>query len=311
MTQPKHDVAISFLSADEPVAAALYSKLSEGLDVFFYPRSQEELAGTNGMETMRAPFLGDSRVVVVLYREPWGETPWTRVEQTAITDGCLKHGWRRLFFIMLDKASAPPKWLPTTDVRFNYADYGPEQAVGAIKARVQEAGGVIAPLTALKRAELSRQETQFLKDKEWLQSPYGRDLVTPAALELFIKIKEISAEIHASGHASIEFASDARRCHLRNKVSLQLTYDARAEPKLVVHGFSKRLGMGTEHLIYLDGEPRMLREATFLPDLTRAREQGWSEERQQSKFLSTEALADKIVSCFIDLDARAERGEFR
>lgn len=84
--RPKFDVAISFLSRDEPTAAALNDALVKGLGVFFFPRKQEELAGTDGLESMRQPFLVDSRVVVVLYREPWGETPWTRVEQTAITD---------------------------------------------------------------------------------------------------------------------------------------------------------------------------------------------------------------------------------
>jgi hypothetical protein len=32
---------------------------------------------------MREPFF-DSRVVAVLYREPWGTTPWTSIEETAI-----------------------------------------------------------------------------------------------------------------------------------------------------------------------------------------------------------------------------------
>jgi hypothetical protein len=34
---------ISFLSKDEGMAAALYQRLSEELQVFFYPRNQEEL----------------------------------------------------------------------------------------------------------------------------------------------------------------------------------------------------------------------------------------------------------------------------
>lgn len=211
MAEPKYDIAISFLSADEPIAAALYNALSEGLEIFFYPRKQEELAGKNGLEAMRTPFLEESRLVVVLYREPWGETQWTRVEQTAIQDGCLKHGWPRLLFIMLDKASVPPKWLPTAGIRFNYADYGLEQAVGAIKTRVQESGGVIAPLTALKRAELSQLETQYLKEKQQLRSPFCRDIVAPVALELFASIKEICAEIDACGSASIQVATNVVR----------------------------------------------------------------------------------------------------
>ena len=69
---PKFDVAISFLVKDEPIAAALYRALSETLNVFFFSRKQEELAGTDGMESMRGPFLDGSRVMVVLYREGWG-----------------------------------------------------------------------------------------------------------------------------------------------------------------------------------------------------------------------------------------------
>ena len=74
-SEPNYDVAISFLSQDEQIGAAFRDRLSEGLKVFFYPRNQEQLAGTDGLETMRTPFLSDSRVVVVLYREPWGKTP--------------------------------------------------------------------------------------------------------------------------------------------------------------------------------------------------------------------------------------------
>jgi hypothetical protein len=50
LDKPKYDAAISFLSKDEPTAAALHEHLSEGLEVFFYPRSQEDLAGPIGVD---------------------------------------------------------------------------------------------------------------------------------------------------------------------------------------------------------------------------------------------------------------------
>lgn len=118
---PQYDVAISFLSRDQSTAEAIHDKLAEGLRVFFYPRKQEQLAGTDGLESMRKPFFDDSRVVVVLYREPWGKTPWTQVEETAIKEGCLQRGWRRLLFVVLDKQSALPVWLPETHIRLDYA----------------------------------------------------------------------------------------------------------------------------------------------------------------------------------------------
>jgi hypothetical protein len=60
-SETHYAVALSFLSRDESIASALYNRLSEGLAVFFYPRNQEELAGTDGLESMRRPFLDDSR----------------------------------------------------------------------------------------------------------------------------------------------------------------------------------------------------------------------------------------------------------
>jgi len=68
--RPEHDVAISFLSKDLRIGEALHQRLSQTLKVFFYPRSQEELAGTDGMVSMKKPFL-ETRVTVVLYRKDW------------------------------------------------------------------------------------------------------------------------------------------------------------------------------------------------------------------------------------------------
>lgn len=56
---PEHDVAISFLAKDQQIAGALAERLGESLKLFYYPRAQEQLAGTDGMETMRKPFVTD------------------------------------------------------------------------------------------------------------------------------------------------------------------------------------------------------------------------------------------------------------
>ncbi len=130
------DVAISFLVADEKTASAIKSKLSD-LNVFFYPHNQEELIGTNGLESMRAPFLS-ARVNVVLYRERCGKTPWTGVELAAIQDSCLKTAYRSLLFVQLDKRDSKPDWLPDTHIRCVLGDFTVDQLVGAIKNKVQE-----------------------------------------------------------------------------------------------------------------------------------------------------------------------------
>ena len=71
-------------TAKDSTAATVKTGLSGlGLNVLFYPHNQEELVGTDGIESMRAPLL-DARVNVVLFREQYGNTPWTRVELSAI-----------------------------------------------------------------------------------------------------------------------------------------------------------------------------------------------------------------------------------
>jgi len=308
MEPAQYDVALSFLATDQPIAAALFDRLSEGLHVFFFPRNQEELAGTDGMESMRTPFLDDSRVVVVLYREPWGQTPWTRVEQTAIQDGCLKHGWHRLIFVTLDETNTLPKWLPMTHVRLNYAEYGLEQTIGAIKNRVQEAGGVLAPLTPAKRAEQYRLEADYARDRSKLRSPDSNQIVSQYVAELFEAVQRLCAEVTVAQNIPVECSKDALQCHLRSRaslvVSLRCSYSA---CELMVREFDKRLPMGNEqHLYYPDGDPKVLRESKYLPDLNRAREFGWT-EYEGAPFLSSSSLADRIVIQFIDLLDKVNR----
>ena len=141
--EPEYDIAISFLASDQKIADELVERLGESLKVFYFPRTQDTLAGTDGMESMRIPFVSESRVSAILYREPWGETPWTRVEAAAIKDGCLARGWTTLMFVQLDKTSTLPRWLPNTHIRYALADYGVDQLVGAIKLKVQEHGAAL------------------------------------------------------------------------------------------------------------------------------------------------------------------------
>lgn len=314
---PRYDVAISFLSKDEAIAEAIYRRLSEGLKVFFFPRNQEVLAGTDGLESMRMPFFDDSRVMVVLYREPWGKTPWTRVEETAIKEGCLEHGWKRLFFIVLDRESAIPLWLPQNHVRFNYSDFGLEQAAGAIKARVQENGGQPLPLTPMKRAELFQAEEQFRLDKSRMSSPDGMKEVRNSVAELFREIRKHCADINAKGFLQIECEAELiergvyQTCVMRgDEVSMSVIwtqpYSNTADKScLRVREYNGRLILPSEMAsrIYVTGPPLKSSEIEYAPDLSLAREFGWKIVNT-TEFVSCSALAEQCVIRFMDLASR-------
>jgi hypothetical protein len=313
------DVAISFLAQDEPIAAELFSKLADGLKVFFFPRNQEELAGSDGLESMRAPFI-NGRVVVVLFRAPWGETPWTRVEQTAITDRCLKDGWDCLLFVMLDSTSAVPKWLPNTRIRFNMETYGIDQAVGAIKFRVEQMGGEISkpsPLAQAKRLkeEVSLKEDQdrLFRDQRWIQGT-----VRPAIEALMRRLGE-DAE-HIAKETGLRFEHGHQpywggfRCVLRHgRVTLQVTWfqqyvNVIENVKLDIEEYNARVYLEKEKRIYLRAPSRLSRRA-YLPALNLSRELRWSDERKRGSLLAEDDVVREIIEQLLSLADRLNKGK--
>jgi hypothetical protein len=317
---PEYDVAISFLAQDQPLAQALADQLeASGLSVFFFPRKQEELAGTNGMESMRAPFLS-ARVNVVLFKAPWSETPWTRVEDAAIRDRCLQGGWAALMFVTLDKASKRPKWLPDSHIRFAFEDYGIEQLIGAIKHRVQEQGGVISALDAKAAARSVQREAQFLALRESLMESqqWIQDTVHPMVRDTLTEIAKIAKEADGDG-LRITVASDNWSCvfrfaHISMLVSWRQAYanrlsDERGQCHLSVEEYSGPVVLPIERR-YAYSEPRLLKEHRFRVDVSRDCSPIWIERGKTEQILPPH-LADRIMRLFFDLVSRANRGEVK
>jgi hypothetical protein len=312
---PEYDVAISFLAKDERVAAAINDGLASGLKVFFFPRNQEELAGTDGLESMRTPFLTGSRVNVVLYRDGWGQTRWTRVEETAIKDACFNRGWLTLFFVALEKADKLPTWLPDTCVRFNLDDYGIDQAVGAIKARVQSVGGVIERPSAMADALRVQREQQLLADRDRLfrERKWIEGTVLPTVATLLATIDRIGKKVQKGSGINFCSGANERRCVLTNdRVSLHVAWrqefvNTINNADITATEFHGDLPLPGEHSI--GSPPPKLKQHRFRPELTITRDLCWVDEAKTNELLSTNDLADKCVRIFLDLVGRANRGD--
>ncbi len=156
-----YDVAISFLSADVDLAQALADKLSKDLRVFIYTDRQEDVAGTNGLESFTQVFRSETHLAVILYRDGYGQTPWTGVERSAIEERFLAEGAEFLFILMLDDEATPLPWFPATKIRFSLPAFGVEQALGAIKARALEQGAEPHRETPAERAKRAADRIAF------------------------------------------------------------------------------------------------------------------------------------------------------
>ena len=305
----EYDVAISFLGKDHGIAVAVRELLAPSLRVFEFSGRQEEIAGTDGLETFRQVFGTAARLVVVLHRAGWGESPWTRVEHIAIQERFLREGPNFLLFVMLETATPAPPWVPENRIRLNFEQYGLEQAVGAIRLRVQELGGSVAKETVAERARRAEETQRFLAETASLRSETrGVEQVRSEARELFrlidAHLKEAAsaapglnlecAEANGAYGARSPKASVYLQLHIEYSNSLNDCWLSVREMKggIILPGERRR---------YLE-KPAILAETRYEPDRGVSVGWGW---RSGAQLWSSSDLADQIVRRLLDRVARA------
>jgi hypothetical protein len=315
----KYDVAISFLSQDVAIAQAIHDKLAGGFDVFFFPRNQEELAATNGMESMRAAFRHESRLNVVVYRPKWGKTPWTAVEEQAIIDSCLHNQYKSIFLYVVEKTTILPTWLPENYIYFSATHYPLEEAVGAIKARVQERGGEYRPLTPIKKAELNQAEEDYRRAKSALSSELGTTLVFAKVKELFTEISRHIQEVNDAGDHPIQRQFTLKEgereqsCLLgRHRVGMGVYWyqpwgNSLDKAILAVREFNENIILPAGRIRFT--QPGIVGETRYDLDLSRTLEIGWQPQRGDKSFISSNTLASQLVIQFLDLIDRDAAGK--
>jgi hypothetical protein len=192
----KYDVAISFLQEDEALARELNDLLGDRLTTFVYFDRQKELAGTDGEQTLNRVFGIESRNVVVLYRDHWGSTPWTRIEETAIRNRGYEEGYDFLTMIPLNSPPSPPKWFPKTRIWVDFDRWGPDGAASVIEARVQETSGSPKQESPVEQASrLSRRKRDEEQRLTLLNSEGGVNLANQEMDALFGYIEGLASEI--------------------------------------------------------------------------------------------------------------------
>lgn len=303
--KPRYDVAISFVMEDMETARRLHDELANGLRVFFFARQQEEIAGRSGHDKFRDPFL-ECRLAVVLYRERWGKRGWTEVEQSAIQDGCLKHGWSHLMFVAMD-GSQKPNWVPNHPIRYDIAQFGFDDLVGAIKSRVMELGGEIKPMTVAQRAERHRAEVQYQAErKRFRETSDGTAVVAQELQKVFSAIARHCDEVR-SVNLGIRCGYNAGRCVITNdRVSLVIGWRRPGLPgvdedELQIEEWETNVALPAERpLMYFEDPPRR-RIETYEIDLSKERVCVW---RSGATSLTSSVLAEHLLMLFFNLADR-------
>ena len=154
----KYDAAFSFLAKDEGRAVSVSDKLSDRFKTFVYSEHQKELAGRDGEEAFARVFSREARIVVIFYREMWGTTPWTRIEQEAIRNRAHDEGYDFTIFVPLDPNPRMPAWLPKHRLWADIERWGESGLAAVIENHIRDSGGEATPETlAMRKERMDRQ----------------------------------------------------------------------------------------------------------------------------------------------------------
>lgn len=257
-------------------------------------------------------------MVVVLYRSGWGQTPWTRVEEAAIKDRFLEEGWEWLLFVLLDDVSKPPLWLPKSEIRLSYSQYGFDQLIGAIKLRAEKLGSRIRLETALDRAKRLEKDSLARAERDRLLTVDGWSATQKEYMSLRADLDRKSEEVNRElTTLKVERGFDGRAYTIRTQhmsVNLYLYQSQPAtESRIVVQEWNGRLILPQDGLcMYSPGyEPQNLGKKEFYFDYQAAYGWCWRKHPSTTEFQTSAQLAEHITKQLLILHDRYGKGEIR
>ncbi|MBW8863367.1 MAG: hypothetical protein JF609_00275 [Verrucomicrobia bacterium] len=300
--QFKYDVAFSFLSRDEALATELNDRLQDRVKTFLYSKKQEQIAGTDGEQTFNKVFGNEARVVVLLYRKGWGETPFTRIEETAIKNRGYDHSYDFLLCIPLDEPPAAPKWFPKRNLWIGLKRWGVGGAASVIEARIQEQGGQPHEESVQERAlRLKRSMEIAGRKRRFLESEAGVN----AANEKFELLRSEMERLAKESGLSLSFKShNLHFVVVGMGIGLGVLWEYHYGNSLTNAKLITGLWDGHPPLSFPNQypvrQPSKIQGAEFTFDISASEEHQWVKSGSQARVFSTNDLATSLLKELID-----------
>ena len=293
------EVAFSFCKEDETLAIELNNLLTDRYNTYIYLEKQNELAGKDGEMEFKNVFKNRSRVVVILYRNKWGNTPWTRMEQEAIRDRAFENGYDFTLFILTEKNMQMPEWLPKQRIWYDLERYGTKAAANVIDLKIKENFGTLRIENAEEKAKRLQRIIEFKnKKKKFLNSIEGVQTAEKEVKNLFSIIEQIAQNssnkeiglnfiVHKGEKYCNFFAADTEYC-------IQTKWESYSWNNLS----DSYLLVELTNPVRFRRSPNIYSKYTFHFDLNEATNFGWLSSHK--KFLSSENLADHIFKILLN-----------
>lgn len=299
----KYDIAFSLLAKDEPLAQEINDLLSDRYKTFLYSERQKEIAGADGELKFKSVFAEEARMVVVLYRNGWGQTPWTRMEEEAIRGRAYDEGYEFVKFVPLDETPTVPMYLPKVQLWINALRFGAKGAAAIIEARLGELGAPTRAESAIDRAARLQRKLDFQSRHE----SYGRteravDDANNSFAELMETLKIKLTEMESSGvklHLQLKQDRDRSIIIIGLKYGLKIQW--RYNYRNSLEGSSLNIEIWDGHPPMMGAmswdEPRKRKTLRFNFELLPTGVGGWTKDGDA---FDSSALADFVLHFYMD-----------
>lgn len=306
----KYDVAFAFLQKDEHLANQINYLIKDKLNTFLYSKRLEDLANKKPEKTFIDVFGKQSKIVVVLFRNKWGTTPWTRIEEKAIRNRALEEGFNFVFFISLDDPPTTPKYLPKTQIWEGLAQRGINGAAIVIEEFVQS-------LTDQSRAELPnntavkiKKDPQFeIERSKFLESVHGLEIAKLEIKKLFSELESLKNKIEKSNKTFfVDYQKKERSCILNyGEYSIRFYLQpANISPHMDSYLYFELQKRGSA-----SNEPQVLAVEEYHFEVKKVGEYGWIKDVDNGSFISSKKLAEESIKLLLiqaDNDSELKNG---
>jgi hypothetical protein len=197
-TNTEFDVAVSLLGQDEPFARDLVEKIGRFVrgEVFLYSRRKEELAVAGDLvERFTKVFRDEARVVVIIYRSEWGQTPFTSIEHDAIKARRGRSTDLRWVVVVSMEPPGLPDWYPATEFWLSTQTFSAEAMAAVIAERASEAGAKVGRESPGEMAKRLAEQQRRRQEREARQATDSTGRVPHEIAALLKEMKRHAAEV--------------------------------------------------------------------------------------------------------------------
>lgn len=255
---------------------------------------------------------------MILFRQEYGVTKWTKIEETAIRNRGYEEGYDFVVLIPTEKQIAPPKWLPKNRLWVGLERWGIKSAASVIEARVQEFGGIvkietIADIAARNENRINeeRKREQLLNSTEAIllfneEVKKLKDLFKKQVEEIKSRTENWSIKYRENENNGVDILSYGYMLYFHFYQPWGNTIQDAYLFVAIYKGYSDKHGYFNDPF----DAHKLIDLAKLRLDINDLNEKGWSEKDTRKNFVTSQKLADTWFTKFLPYTIKAQDQDY-